>query len=642
MLTKPKSSLMLSMILVISTPLVLSFLSITLYPDWRFDNIPVHATIEALGTFAALIISSFIWSMMKHNRLPSRYLWVILALTSMGLLDGAHALLHAGQSFVWLHSIATFAGGFFFSLVVLPDSIQNRIRSNGLIIVIVGGITLIIALLAVVFPNAFPAMIEGGHFTAASRFINFGGGVGFLIGTSYFAFTYIKGNKEEGIVFANHCLLFGVAGMLFEISTLWDGSWWIWHVLRFIAYVVVLYYFYMVFRSLQDSLVESENQLTLLLNSTGEAIYGVDIKGDCTFANRTCLELLQVDSVDDLIGKNMHELIHHSYPDGSKYPVEESNIYRAHIHGINLHVDDEVFWRPNGESFPVEYFSHPIINNNEIIGSVVAFSDITERKFTEKALNNMNTELELRVKKRTDELLIAKEVAEKASQAKSEFLSRTSHELRTPLNAVLGFSQLLNMEDINDTQKEFVKQINTAGSHLLELVNEILDLSRIESGELRLERVSIYVPHVIEECVSLIFQLAKDNDIALKCTQMDESNPNLNTRGDPMYLKQILINLMSNAVKYNKPNGEIHVDLVSYDAMIEISIRDTGIGIKKSEQDSVFDLFTRLDSGLGQEGTGLGLTISLQLARLMGGDITLSSQVGVGSTFTLLLPRFDS
>ena len=153
-----------------------------------------------------------------------------------------------------------------------------------------------------------------------------------------------------------------------------------------------------------SKLQESENQIKLLLNSTAEAIYGLDMDGNCTFANRACIQMLGYKDTAELSGKNMHELIHHSYPDSTPYPIQECPIFQAFQKGKYIHVDDEVLWRADRTSFPAEYWSYPVIEDDQIKGAVVTFMDITERRQAEEELWQHRHRLEIKVRERTDEL----------------------------------------------------------------------------------------------------------------------------------------------------------------------------------------------------------------------------------------------
>ncbi|GJL79405.1 MAG: hypothetical protein NPINA01_23940 [Nitrospinaceae bacterium] len=241
-----------------------------------------------------------------------------------------------------------------------------------------------------------------------------------------------------------------------------------------------------------------------------------------------------------------------------------------------------------------------------------------------------------------ESMLKAKEDAIKSSQAKTHFLSRMSHELRTPMNAILGFGQLLNMDSahpLSESQKTKVDEILKAGNHLLELINEVLDLSQIESGKITLSLEEVGFQEVLEELITLIRPLAKQKGI--KVIRPKGQFSDLTVVADRTRLKQVLLNLFSNAVKYNRENGSIYVKIIEAGKdRVMISIIDTGMGISKENLDLLFDPFNRMgleDSGI--EGTGIGLNIAKQLIELMDGSIHVESIPDEGSRFSIELPK---
>jgi signal transduction histidine kinase/CheY-like chemotaxis protein len=261
--------------------------------------------------------------------------------------------------------------------------------------------------------------------------------------------------------------------------------------------------------------------------------------------------------------------------------------------------------------------------NRKLQGVFAAARDITELKLFERALKEKNVELES-----------AKVAAEAANLAKSEFLSSMSHELRSPLNAILGFAQLLESDTppLTPDQHASVEQILAAGWHLLRLIDEILDLAKVESGQVPLSQEPVSLADVMRECRGMIEPDAQQRGIELVFP--DEATQSF-VRADLTRVKQVLINLLSNAVKYNREHGTVEVSITEVtQGRIRISVRDTGEGLPPEEIEQLFEAFNRLgqESG-GEQGTGIGLVVAKRLVELMGGTIGVESTVGAGSVF---------
>jgi PAS domain S-box-containing protein len=263
-------------------------------------------------------------------------------------------------------------------------------------------------------------------------------------------------------------------------------------------------------------------------------------------------------------------------------------------------------------------------------GLVAVSRDVTEKVALEEALSSAKKEAER-----------AREDAERANRAKSEFLSRMSHELRTPLNAILGFGQLLEMDGLEPQHQESVEQILKGGKHLLDLINEVLDIARIESGRMTLSLEPVMLADALSEAIGLIQPLASEQGIELKAE--DARSADRYVRADRQRLKQVLLNLLSNAVKYNRSGGRVIVRCLEVQGEgLRVEVSDQGAGIPPEMMDRLFVPFERLGAeGTGVEGTGLGLALSKGLTEAMGGSLGMTSIPGQGSTFFVELPRAE-
>ena len=227
---------------------------------------------------------------------------------------------------------------------------------------------------------------------------------------------------------------------------------------------------------------------------------------------------------------------------------------------------------------------------------------------------------------------------ESASRHKSEFLANMSHELRTPLNAIIGFTQVLQQQmfgKVNEKQAEYLDDVLSSGQHLLTLINDILDLSKVEAGRMELQLSVFSLPEVLENAMAMIRERGTREGVTLN-TEKDDSVREI--EGDERKVKQILFNLLSNAVKFTPAGGRVTLATNAVDDMVEVSVRDTGVGIGAEDQIRIFDEFFQVGRENAQEGTGLGLALTKRFVELHGGDIRIESELGLGSTFTVTLP----
>jgi len=487
--------------------------------------------------------------------------------------------------------------------------------------------------------------------------------------------------------------------------------------------------------------------LQRLLDSAAEGLYGVDTQGRCTFINRSALAMLGYEREADLLGRDMQALIQRSPAHAGPSVTTEDR---------ELHVAGELFWRRDGSSFPVEYWSHPMWNDGELQGAVATFFDISERLKMQAALRQgevrmtglvdavhdgvitIDAEARIVLFNRAAERLFgvaaaeaiggtverfiprhphalggaapqelhsgdvetgevrelfgkrahgqefplevslsrhntergplvtavlrdvtglqtaraerqAREALEASSRAKTEFLSRMSHELRTPLNAVLGFSQLLRLdaqEPPSLQQLARIQHIENAGAHLLALVNDVLDLSRVESGQMTVTLESVDLRSSIEDALSMVLPLAAamgvkpwiaglQGDLVSRGGTLE---PEIFVVADRVRLRQVLVNLLSNAVKYNRPGGQVRMSWQVGAGRCDLRIMDDGVGMAPEKLERLFEPFNRLGAEKSKiEGTGIGLVLSRRLVELMEAELRIESGLGRGTEASLTL-----
>lgn len=297
----------------------------------------------------------------------------------------------------------------------------------------------------------------------------------------------------------------------------------------------------------------------------------------------------------------------------------------------------EVYYREKPEGAEDELF---LAEEKRLIEEISSRMSVFFKRYeTEMALQDAYQNLEERVKQRTFELEQAKLGAEKANKAKTDFLSRMSHELRTPMNAVLGFAELIKMEDrdqkLSSDQRDFVEEILKAGRHLLELINEVLDLARVETETMSLSMEAVNIQEMIETVHGMMEPVARDFKVVLR---KNDQAGNVYVFADRLKLKQVIINLVSNGIKYNKMGGHVSIGLgESTTTTVCLEVTDTGVGIADESKDTIFLPFERLGNHDVVDGTGIGLTVTKSLVELMGGSISVTSELEHGSTFKVFL-----
>jgi len=378
-------------------------------------------------------------------------------------------------------------------------------------------------------------------------------------------------------------------------------------------------------QSNQEDIATKIRQLNFQKNALDQhAIISIsNLEGDIIYINDKFITISGY-SREELLGKN-HRILNSGEHSKTFFSNMWQTISKGDVwHGVIKNI------KKNGDYYWVEATIVPYMDEaGKPIQYIGIRTDITKQKKIEQQLYEEKINAQE-----------AQQIANQANQAKSEFLSAMSHELRTPLNAILGFAQMLDFnpnEPLTLSQKEQVDHITEGGQHLLSLINDILDLAKIESGKLELSMEAVSLSEIIEECLLLISEMAKKRGITISINCAKE----LNVYADHIRLKQILLNLLSNAVKYNQEKGNIVINTKEKaDNQITIAVTDTGLGITKNKQRHLFKPFSRLgNENSSIEGTGIGLSLCKEMVQQMGGSIGLESIGGQGSTFWIKLKQ---
>lgn len=366
-------------------------------------------------------------------------------------------------------------------------------------------------------------------------------------------------------------------------------------------------------KAANDELDRTTSLLRATLESTADGILVTDLDGHIINFNRRFASLWSLP--DALISKGSDTLIYHSMVRRMRYRSDWRQWIDHVTHAREQETFDTLSLR-TGKT--LECRSRPQMVRDQMIGRVYTFADITDRLHAQQ------------------ELEAARDAAESANRAKTDFLNHMSHELRTPLNAIIGFAQLIQQDGAGE-HADNVDLILRGGWHLLNLINEVLDLARVESGKMELHIESVNLPELAADCIAFVRPLAEKYEVHL---HNDIPAGSAHVKADPLRLRQMLLNLLSNSIKYNRKGGDVWLGShCTEPGRISISIRDSGIGISDEDQARIFEGFTRVGSKQHSvEGTGIGLAFTRKLARLMEGDISLSSRIGEGSCFRIELP----
>jgi len=365
----------------------------------------------------------------------------------------------------------------------------------------------------------------------------------------------------------------------------------------------------------EESFERLNHQNELILNAAGEGIFGLDIDGKHTFVNPAAAQMLGY-TVNELIGRHSHTLWHYKKSDGSPHPVEECPIYAAYKDGRVHHRDDEVFWRKDGTCLPVMYTSTPIIEDGNIVGAVVTFRDIRERK-----------EAEEKLKKLSDDLA-------RSNADLQQFAYTASHDLQEPLRVIAGFVNLLAKRykgKLDEKADEFIGYAIDGTKRMQVLIKDLLDYSRVGST------AKSFKP---TDCLSVLDKAVFNLQIAIKESGAVITHDDLPTvMADSSQSIRLFQNLISNAIKFRgKEAPRIHISAKQKEDEWIFSVKDNGIGIDPKFSDQIFVMFQRQHAKKEYPGTGIGLATCEKIVERHGGRIWVESEPGKGSTFFFTIP----
>lgn len=396
-------------------------------------------------------------------------------------------------------------------------------------------------------------------------------------------------------------------------------------------------------KRVEETLRENEDRFRLVVQATNDAVWDWDLLTNLFWWNEGVTTLFGYGR--DEAGPDATWWTEHIHPEDQERVI--SGIYEQ-IDGDGKSWSDEYRFRRKDDSYAYIFDRGYVIRDDggkplRIIGAKM---DVSERKRAEKEITQLNEGLEQRVAERTAQLASVNETleqrnleVERMTRLKSQFLASMSHELRTPLNAIIGFADLLQdgtSGAINEKQKKFVKHVQLAGRHLLDLINDILDLSKIEAGQLIFQPENFSADGALPEVLSVIKPLAMKKHIEVR----NEVGPGLNVYADRVRFKQIIYNLLSNAVKFTPEGGQVNVESLKIENFVRFSVTDTGVGIRPEDHEAIFEEFRQVGQATSgvTEGTGLGLAICKRLVVQQEGAIWVESGLGKGSRFSFTLP----
>jgi len=627
-----------------------------LLADFSFSHLPIHSLVESLGGLMAVAIAGILIAERTRRDDGDHFVWMASALIGMGVLDLYHAAVLPGNSFVWLHSTATFVGGTLFALVWVPSRTKGgRFASSLPWVVLVA--TIAFGAISCWPSLRLPTMASPeGEFTLLARGLNIGGGLGFLVAGAFFVRRFHQRADHTDWLFAAHTILFGAAGILFELSALWDAAWWWWHILRLLAYLAAFAFAVRVYLDAEHAVFSLNRELTEL-NQTLDRT--VESRTAELQASQERFALAVRGSTDGLwdwdvrtnevyYAPRFKELL--GYGDDEFENVFTS--FETHLHpedrertlsALCQHLEDR-------ESYDVEYRMRTKSgeyrwlrargqavwdNAGRAVRMAGSITDITKAKHSEAALEQYAAEIQCA----NETLRIAEREARKAVVKRDQFLAMLSHELRNPLSAMLNGVGVLEHTDADREAVVSARQAIRRQVHQMSrLLDDLLDVARITQGKIDFRKKVLDLNDLISEAVQAVQPAMEARRQHLSV--IPALGPVM-VEGDPTRLLQIVENLLTNASKYTPSEGAVFLELKKEVDDCELCVGDNGRGIDPDMLDEIFDMFFQSNNALdrGDGGMGVGLTLVRALVEMHDGTVTAHSDgLGHGSQFVIRLP----
>lgn len=599
----------------------------TLLADWRWQQLPFHSSLEMIGSLIAVEVARQLLSLESRKDGGSYNVQIAAALIAMGVLDGAHAMVHAGNCFVWLHSIATFFGGVLFASVWLPKNWRIWRQQAWPLSVLATALALAVGSLAM--PHQIPVVVEGARFTLLAKVLNVAGGIFLLAAAGRLLQTWFTTRNHDDLLFCLHCSLFGAAAIMFEQSSLWDLPWWGWHILRLMAYLVAYLFVLQSNTRAINRQLAMRRELRDIQNTLQSAPVGILVtsqRGLVTYANSRFLEdfgwslpeILQL-PVETFVPEPLRERHAELRKGYAKHPVQRLMQTTGTLFGVTK----------QGNRLPVEIGLCPL--------------DLAEGPCILATVTNISARWEAERERDAKTAALAAEVSMReqsevrlrlSNEALQQFAYAASHDMQEPLRAIAGYCELLGeqyTDRLDERGRGFIQHAVDGAHRLQKLIEELLDYSRISTRGNEFEQLN--TAEVVREALSNLTRAIQET--AAEVTIRDLPS----VTGDRGQLVRLFQNLIGNAIKFHgdaPPQITISGCRAKHEIILEV--RDNGIGIPPEYHERIFTIFQRLHTRTAYPGTGMGLAICKRIVDRHGGWIRVQPAEEGGSIFAIGLP----